>query len=117
MGSLSMGFGALHYPAGALAQPAEVVRNPSLTLNEQRVILASWAADACAVEAAPALRRVPGGPIVTIDDVMGALRLLDREAGQLGERPSYRHAPEHRRGRCRRIFGTASRRRLGSSVN
>jgi hypothetical protein len=117
MGSLHMGFRALGYPAGVFAHPDEVLRDPSLALNEKRAILASWASDACAVEAAPALRRVPGGRLVTIDDVMDAVRLLDREAGQIHKAPSYRHALEHRRGLSRRTFGGASHGRHGLSVN
>jgi hypothetical protein len=45
---------ALFHPARAFDHPDEVVHNPDLTLNEKRSILASWASDACAVEAAPA---------------------------------------------------------------
>jgi hypothetical protein len=117
MASLSMGFGARDYPATTFAHPAEVVRDPDLTLNEKRAILASWASDACAVEAAPALRRVPGGRLVTFGDVMDALRLLDREAGQIHEAPSYRRALEHRRGLSRRTSGGASYSRHGPSIN
>jgi hypothetical protein len=51
---------ALLHPAQALAHPNDVVNDPDLTLSEKRAILASWASDACAVEAAPALRRPPG---------------------------------------------------------
>ncbi|HET7383471.1 MAG TPA: hypothetical protein VFJ59_12925, partial [Pseudolabrys sp.] len=47
---------ALLHPARAFAHPMDVVRDPDLTLNEKRAILASWASDACAVEAAPELR-------------------------------------------------------------
>jgi hypothetical protein len=44
-----------------------VLKDPDLTLNEKRAILASWASDACAVEAAPALRRAPDGRhVVTV---------------------------------------------------
>jgi hypothetical protein len=64
--------------------------------GEKRAILASWASDACAVEAAPALRRVPGGRLVTFDDVMDALRLLDRDAGQIPAAPRYRRVLENR---------------------
>jgi len=116
MASLSTGFGARGYPAGTFAHPAEVVRDPDLTLNEKRAILASWASDACAVEAAPALRRVPGGRLVTFDDVMDALRLLDREAGQIHEAPSYRRVQENRR-LSRRTSGGASHGRHGPSIN
>ena len=47
----------LLHPAQAFNHPSEVVNDPDLTLNEKRAILASWASDACAIEAAPALRR------------------------------------------------------------
>jgi hypothetical protein len=56
------------------------VHDPDLTLNEKRAILASWASDACAVEAAPALRQTPAGTTVSFDDVMEALRELDKES-------------------------------------
>jgi len=46
----------LLHPAQAFSHPSEVVNDPDLTLNEKRAILASWASDACAIEAAPALR-------------------------------------------------------------
>jgi hypothetical protein len=64
------------------AQPWEVVADGALTTEEKRTILASWASDACAVDTAPGLRRVPGsGSIVGIDDILEALRALDRRAG------------------------------------
>ena len=47
---------ALLHPAQAFEHPSDVVNDPDLTLNEKRAILASWASDACAIEAAPALR-------------------------------------------------------------
>lgn len=50
----------LLHPANAFARPADVVNDPDLTLSEKRAILASWASDACAVEAVPALRQPPG---------------------------------------------------------
>jgi hypothetical protein len=46
----------LLHPAQAFESPAAVLKDPDLTLNEKRAILASWASDACAVEAAPDLR-------------------------------------------------------------
>ena len=72
----------LLHPAQAFLHPSEVVHDPDLTLNEKRAILASWASDACAVEAAPALRKTPDGKTVGFDDVMDALRELDKEAQQ-----------------------------------
>jgi hypothetical protein len=72
---------SLLHPAQAFERPIHVVSDPDLTLNEKRAILASWASDACAVEAAPALRQAPGGrQPVRFDEVMDALRELDRQA-------------------------------------
>ena len=67
----------LLHPARAFGHPRRVVEDPDLTLNEKRAILASWASDACAVEAVPALRQAPGTNPVQFDDVMDALRALD----------------------------------------
>jgi len=70
----------LLHPARAFERPSNVVNDPDLTLNEKRAILASWASDACAVEAAPSLRSVPGGKQpARFDDVMDALRELDKQ--------------------------------------
>ena len=54
---------ALLHPAGAFTHPTDVLRDPDLTLNEKRAILASWASDACAVESAPALRIASPGDL------------------------------------------------------
>jgi hypothetical protein len=78
--------GALLHPASAFAHPLDVVRDPDLTLDEKRAILASWASDACAVEAAPELRQTPGGNTVRFDDIMDALRLLDQETATYSTR-------------------------------
>jgi hypothetical protein len=51
---------SLLQPAQAFAHPSEVVNDCDLTLSEKRAILASWASDACAVEANPGLGRTPG---------------------------------------------------------
>lgn len=78
---------SLLYPARAFAHPSQVVADPDLTLNEKRAILASWASDACAVEASPALREGPNGTTVQYDEIMDALRTLD---GQVVDQPKYR---------------------------
>jgi hypothetical protein len=71
----------LLHPAQAFDHPQDVVNDPDLTLNEKRAILASWASDACAIEANPVLRCPPGGRrAVSIDDILEALRGLDKEA-------------------------------------
>ena len=69
----------LLHPARAFAHPRDVVADPDLTLNEKRAILASWASDAWSVEAAPALRCVPGSERpVSVDAILEALRDLDK---------------------------------------
>lgn len=70
----------LLHPMNAFGHPSEVVSDPDLTLNEKRAILASWASDACAIEAAPELRAAPQGRPVRFDDIMDALRTLDKQA-------------------------------------
>ena len=70
---------ALLHPAKAFAHPMDVVRDEDLTLNEKRAILASWASDACAIEAAPDLRVNSSRSVVRWDDIMDALRTLDKE--------------------------------------
>jgi len=70
----------LLHPARAFAHPRQVVADSDLTVNEKRAILASWASDACAVEAAPDLRQPSDGPPVRFDDIMDALKALDKEA-------------------------------------
>jgi hypothetical protein len=91
----------LLHPANAFGHPSEVINDPDLTLNEKRAILASWASDACAIEAAPKLRAVPKGSTVRFDDIMDALRALDKQAN--GDK--YRRVL-----RRRHIFGRNSRR-------
>jgi hypothetical protein len=85
-------------PALAFGHPSEVVNDPDLTLNEKRAILASWASDACAIEAAPDLRANARGAPVRFDDIMEALRTLDRQAND----HRYRRVLHHRRGLRRR---------------
>jgi hypothetical protein len=86
------GLEMLLHPAQTFEHPDEVVRDPNLTLNEKRSILASWASDACAVESAPALRASAGDP-VTFDSVMDALRAIDEVAGKYGKpNPRYRQS-------------------------
>ena len=87
---------ALLHPAQAFEHPSDVVNDLDLTLNEKRAILASWASDACAVESAPALRKPPGNEPIRFDDIMDALRELDRQAGQ-HYRPHYKRVFAKRR--------------------
>lgn len=90
---------SLLHPANAFEHPTDVVRDPDLSLNEKRAILASWASDACAVDSAPALRKCPNGKTVTFDDVVDALRSLDAQAEQAFAKPQIRLKDKIRRWR------------------
>ena len=74
------GLDELLHPAQAFDRPSDVVNDPDLTLNEKRAILASWASDACAIEAGQAFRAVARGAPVPFDEIMDALRILDKQA-------------------------------------
>jgi len=99
---------ALLHPAQAFAHPADVVNDDDLTLAEKRAILAAWASDACAVEAVPAQRHPPGTQPVRFDDIMDALRALDRRPGAV-----YRPRPHYRRVLDQRIPGVFGRKAPG----
>jgi hypothetical protein len=59
--------------------PFDIARHPTFEPEVKRAILASWASDAAAVKDKPALRRPPGARrAIPIDDVMSALKSLDR---------------------------------------
>jgi hypothetical protein len=73
---------ALLHPAKAFAHPMDVVRDPDLTLNEKRAVLASWASDVCAVEADPDPKQPADGPRIRFDDIMDALKQLDADAAK-----------------------------------
>jgi hypothetical protein len=88
----------LLHPAQAFSHPSDVVHDPDLTLNEKRSILAAWASDACAIESAPALRCTPNdGRPVSFDDVMDALRTLDKQAAETNRSDHYRRVIRRRR--------------------
>ena len=80
---------ALLHPAQAFEHPSDVVNDLDLTLNEKRAILASWASDACAMEAAPALRCIPGRKkLVRFEDVMDGCAPHARPRGKKARHPS-----------------------------
>ena len=85
------GFDRLLHPANAFAHPINVVDDQDLTLVEKRAILASWASDA-----REAARPADGTIPVHFDDVMDALRELDRRCGDLRPPPRYRRILENR---------------------
>jgi hypothetical protein len=84
-----------------LGYPNDVLSHPGLADSEKRSILASWASDARAVENAPALRQLDNGAVVSVDEILQALRALDHaepaaEAGYSGSQrlqPSAEHTP------------------------
>jgi hypothetical protein len=88
----------------------DVVRDADLTLNEKRAILASWASDACAVEAAPDLRANASGSAARWDEIMDALRILDGEAEKYGL-PHYKRVLARKRAGVLGSAGLRSRNR------
>ena len=86
----------------------EVVNDPDMTLQEKRAVLASWASDACAVEAAPEFRQLTSTP-VRFDDIMDALKCLD---GEVANQPNYSKFIN----RARRLKDLYHQRRAGREV-
>ncbi|KRR25995.1 hypothetical protein [Bradyrhizobium retamae] len=80
---------AVLHPGAVFDHPRDVVADRTLSLAEKRAILASWASDAAAVASNPALRELAGTRrIVTIDEVLEALSMLDpRPLGPPGGKP------------------------------
>lgn len=81
-----------------LTRPLRVVLDPTLTVDEKRALLASWASDARAVADRPELRHLDDGSLVQIDDITRALKELDvvpasRSVAGLRSRPSRRRGP------------------------
>ena len=69
-------------PVSRYLHPIDVAHHPSLEPEVKRAILARWASDRSAVEGKPALRKPPGiRHAVPVDDVLAALRSLDRQSG------------------------------------
>jgi hypothetical protein len=91
-GNDGVDFGLLLQPANAFADPMAVVDDQDLTLTEKRAILSSWASDARSAECV--LNRAEGA--IRLDDVMTALKELDRRYGDLKSRPRYRRILENR---------------------
>lgn len=68
----------LSYKSQTFAHPQEVLDDQESMPADKRALLASCASDALAVESSPALRQLPSGAAVRVDDVMASLRSLDR---------------------------------------
>jgi hypothetical protein len=70
----------LFHPVSHYDSPDHVLGDTSLSTDEKRVILSSWASDMYAVTAQPGLREIPGVPHrLPLDDILAALRKLDGE--------------------------------------
>ena len=67
-------------PGLAFSHPSEVLDHPDLSHAERRAILASWASDARAVEGAHWMRCLDNGSVVTLAEVLEALRQLDAQS-------------------------------------
>ncbi len=83
-GSSALPLDWLVTPGLAFSHPNEVLDHPELSHAERRAILASWASDARAVEGAHWMRCVDNGSVVTLEEVLRALRKLD---SQVAARP------------------------------
>ena len=66
-------------PGLAFSHPSEGLDHPELSHAERRAILASWASDARAVEGAHWMRCLDNGAVVTLAEVLDALRKLDAQ--------------------------------------
>jgi hypothetical protein len=67
-------------PSLAFSHPDEVLDHPELSQAEQRAILASWASDVRALEGeAHWMRCLDNGSVVTLAEVLHALRKLDAQ--------------------------------------
>ena len=88
----SLDLGRLLQPANAFANPMAVVDDRDLTLSEKRSILSAWASDARET----ATNHCDATNPVHIDDVMAALKELDRRYDMLKPRPRYRRILERR---------------------
>jgi hypothetical protein len=88
----------LVHPWRVFEGPSDVQNDADLSLNEKRAILASWASDGCAIEAAPALRKASSGRLVKFDEIMDALRTLDQQVQTPGRGPKVGQSPLAPRG-------------------
>lgn len=72
-------------PAVGFQLPGDVLKDPDLTREDKRAVLASWLSDASAVQDQPHLRWLLGTPDpVAASDIREALARLDREAPEGG---------------------------------
>jgi len=71
-------------PGVGFAHPRDVLKDPDLSHDEKRAVLASWASDASAVQDQIGLRWLLGtAEPVPLEDIREALARLDRSSGEL----------------------------------
>lgn len=100
----------LLHPGKHFGHPRDVLAADEIGTDEKRAILASWASDIFAIESIPALRLYPGtDKAVSYDEIIEALKTLDKHDRQSGEQESSRSFDIHRacsrRSQARRIGG------------
>lgn len=80
--SLRDALGRCLRPAVGFSHPRDVLKDPDLSTDEKRAVLASWASDASAVQDEPSLRWLLGAPEpVPLAEVREALARLDKWEG------------------------------------
>ena len=85
-------------PAIGFNRPADVVKDPDLSISEKRAILSSWASDSCAVEGKPYLRWMVGSDDpVPLSEVLEARARLDRVAAEAAGKARRRSRPDRDR--------------------
>jgi hypothetical protein len=68
------------HPVSHYDSPDDVLNDVSLSTDEKRMILSSWASDMYVVESQPTLREIPGIPHkLLLNDILAALKRLDDE--------------------------------------
>lgn len=102
--------GHLLHPARHFGHPRDVLAADDIGDDEKRAILASWASDIFAIESIPTLRLVPGtDKAVSYDEIIEALKTLDKHDRQFGEQDASSsfeiHRTRRRRPRSRRFGG------------
>jgi hypothetical protein len=92
----------LLHPARHFGHPRDVLAADHIGDDEKRAILASWASDIFAIESIPALRLYPGtDKAVSYDEIIEALKTLDKHGRQTGEEEASSSSGIHRTRRCR----------------
>ncbi|MFJ6322243.1 MULTISPECIES: hypothetical protein [unclassified Rhizobium] len=102
--------GHLLHPAEHFGHPRDVLAADDIGDDEKHATPASWASDIFAIESIPALRLYPAtDKAVSYNEIIEALKTLDKHDRQSGEQESSRSFDIHRacsrRSQARRIGG------------